>query len=185
MTTTRLTRRLTGQRGFTLAEVLVAVFIIMVALVAVASGFQYATSGVATGRGETVATFLAEQRIEQLKTVAMTNYYGSPIGPAWVASASLLGGTLAVPVTFTESCQSSNIGATTSNCQTTAITGTTSYTRVTSIIDNPGGTGCDNSAPALVCKRIRVTVTYRPVTTRGDVSQPRTVDLYAVVTPRS
>jgi prepilin-type N-terminal cleavage/methylation domain-containing protein len=180
-----MTRMLTQQRGFTLAEVLVAVFVIMVGLVAVATGFQYATSGVATGRGETIATFLAEQRIEQLKTVAMTNYFGAPTGPAWAAGASLLGGPLATPVTFTEYCQSSNIGATGANCQATAITGTASYTRVTSIVDNPGGTGCDNSAPALVCKRIRVTVTYRPVTTRGDVSQTRTVDVYAVVAPRS
>jgi prepilin-type N-terminal cleavage/methylation domain-containing protein len=183
--TPRLTRTLKGQRGFTLAEVLVAVFVIMVGLVAVATGFQYATSGVATGRGETVATFLAEQRVEQLKTVAMTNYFGSPTGPAWAANASLQGGTLVAPVIFTEYCQSSNIGATGSNCQGTTITGTSSYTRVTSIVDNPGGTGCDNSAPALVCKRIRVTVTYRPVTTRGDMSQTRTVDVYAVVAPRS
>jgi prepilin-type N-terminal cleavage/methylation domain-containing protein len=182
---TRGTRMLTEQRGFTLAEVLVAVFVIMVGLVAVATGFQYATSGVATGRGETIAAFLAEQRIEQLKTVAMTNYFGAPTGPAWAAGASLQGGTLAAPVTFTEYCQSSNIGATGANCQGSAITNTASYTRVTSIVDNPGGTGCDNSAPALVCKRIRVTVTYRPVTTRGDVSQTRTVDVYAVVAPRS
>ena len=55
-----------------------ATFIIVVGLVALASGFQFATSGVATGRGETVASFLAEQRLEQLKAIAMTNYYGSP-----------------------------------------------------------------------------------------------------------
>jgi prepilin-type N-terminal cleavage/methylation domain-containing protein len=178
--TTRMTRTLMGQRGFTLAEVLVAVLVIVVGLVAVASGFQYATSGVATGRGETIATFLAEQRIEQLKTVAMTNYDGP-----WPTGPSLLGGAaLATPVVTTEYCQTTNIGGTGSNCQATAVTGTTTYTRVTSIWDNPGGTGCTGVAP-LLCKRILVSITYRPVTNSGDVSQTRTVDLYAVVTPRS
>ena len=60
-TTTR--QNPTNERGFTLAEVLVATFIIVVGLVALASGFQFATSGVATGRGETVASFMAEQRL--------------------------------------------------------------------------------------------------------------------------
>ena len=170
--TTRLTRMLTEQRGFTLSEVLVAVFVIVVGLIAVATGFQYATSGVATGRGETIATFLAEQRVEQLKTVAMTNYTGPWTGTSLAAG------------TTTEYCQSSNIGATSSNCQATAFTGTATYTRTTTITDNPGGTGCTGTAPML-CKRIRVSVSYRPVTSKGDVSQTRTVDVYAVVTPRS
>jgi prepilin-type N-terminal cleavage/methylation domain-containing protein len=166
----------TNERGFTLAEVLVATFIIVVGLVALASGFQFATSGVATGRGETVASFLAEQRLEQLKAIAMTNYYGSP---AWTAPL-----TLANNSTTTEYCQTSNIGATGTNCQTTAITGTASYVRTTRVTDNPGGTGCTGTPP-LVCKRIWVNVTYRPVTTRGDVSQTRSVDVYAVVAPRN
>jgi prepilin-type N-terminal cleavage/methylation domain-containing protein len=165
-------RALSGQRGFTLAEVLVATVIIVVGLVAVATGFQFATSGVATGRGETIAVFLAEQRLEQLKTVAMTNY--DPPYPG----VSLAAGTT------TEFCQSSNIGATSTNCQTTAITNAPSYTRVTTITDNPGGTGCTGTAP-LLCKRIGVRVTYRPVTNQGDASQTRTIDLYAVVAPRS
>ena len=166
----------TNERGFTLAEVLVATFIIVVGLVALASGFQFATSGVATGRGETVASFLAEQRLEQLKAIAMTNYYGSP---AWTGTLTLQGGS-----TTTEYCQTSNIGATGTNCQATAITGAASYVRVTRITDNPGGTGCTGTAP-LVCKRIWVNVTYRPVTNRGDVSQTRSVDVYAVVAPRN
>jgi prepilin-type N-terminal cleavage/methylation domain-containing protein len=170
--TTRLKRMLTEQRGFTLAEVLVAVFVILVGLIAVATGFQYATSGVATGRGETVATFLAEQRVEQLKTIAMTNYTGPWTGTSLAAG------------TTTEYCQSSNIGATSSNCQATAFTGTATYTRTTTITDNPGGTGCTGTAPML-CKRIRVSVSFRPVTSSGDLSQTRTVDVYAVVAPRS
>ena len=166
----------TNERGFTLAEVLVATFIIVVGLVALASGFQFATSGVATGRGETVASFLAEQRLEQLKAIAMSNYYGSP---AWTGTLTLQGGS-----TTTEYCQTSNFGATGTNCQATAITGAASYVRVTRITDNPGGTGCTGTAP-LVCKRIWVNVTYRPVTNRGDLSQTRSVDVYAVVAPRN
>ena len=173
-TTTR--QHTTNEHGFTLAEVLVATFIIVVGLVALASGFQFATSGVATGRGETVASFLAEQRLEQLKAIALTNYYGSP---AWTGTLTLAGGS-----TTTEYCQPTNIGATSANCQATAITGTASYVRTTRITDNPGGTGCTGAAP-LVCKRIQVNVTYRPVTTRGDVSQTRSVDVYAVVAPRN
>lgn len=164
--TTLLTRTKSGERGFTLAEVLVATLIIIVGLVAVATGFQYATSGVATGRGETVATFLAEQRLEALKSAAIANY------------ASL------VPGTTTEHCQTSNIGTTGSKCQSTPISGTTSYQRTTTITNNPGGTGCTGTAPFL-CKRIRVSVTYRPVAAKSDLSQARTVELFAIVAPRN
>ena len=43
--------------GFTLAEVLVATFVLVIGLAAVATGFQYATSGGATGKGERTAVF--------------------------------------------------------------------------------------------------------------------------------
>jgi len=151
----------------------------VVGLVALASGFQFATSGVATGRGETIASFLAEQRLEQLKAIAVTNYYGPPTAPAWTGNLTLAGGS-----TTTEYCQTTNIGATGTNCQATAITGAPSYVRTTRVTDNPGGTGCTGVAP-LLCKRIQVTVIYRPVTTSGDVSQTRSVDVYAVVAPRN
>jgi prepilin-type N-terminal cleavage/methylation domain-containing protein len=190
-----LMRSMSGQRGFTLTEVLVAVFVILVGLVAIATGFQYATSGVATGRGETMATFLAQQRIEQLKTVAISNYEGP-----WPSGPSLRGGsTLTAPVVTTEYCQTSDIGATTSNCQATAFTGAVTYTRTTRIWVsvagandvNPNatlnlGTGCNGPVTTTeVCRRIHVSVTYRPVTSQGDVSQTRTVDVYAIVAPRS
>jgi len=48
--------------------------ILSVGLAAVATGFQYATSGVETGKGETTAAFLAEQRLEQLKALALTDW---------------------------------------------------------------------------------------------------------------
>jgi prepilin-type N-terminal cleavage/methylation domain-containing protein len=164
--TTILRRTKPDERGFTLAEVLVATLVILVGLVAVATGFQYGTSGVATGRGETVATFLAEQRLEALKSAAIANY------------ASL------APGTTTEHCQTSDIGTTGSNCQSTAISGTTSYERTTTITENPGGTGCTGLGAAL-CKRIRVRVTYRALTAQADLGPTRTVELFAIVAPRN
>ncbi len=162
----------TGQGGFTLTEVLVATFIIVIGLVAVASGFQFATAGVATGRGETVAIFLAEQRVEQLKNAAMT---------ALTSSALLNSGAT------TEFCQATNIGATSTNCQATAFTGVASYQRVTTIVDSGNGTTCGTApaAPPILCKRVHVRVAYRPVTSRGDVSQQRMVDVYTMLVPRN
>lgn len=158
---------MSDDRGFTLAEVLVASLIILVGLAAVATGFQYATSGVATGHGETAAAFLAEQRIEALKSAAIANYDGLAAGTA------------------TEHCQTSNIGATGSNCQSTAISGTASYQRTTTITDVTTEPGKCTGVSPLRCKRIHVSVAYRTLTAQGDRGQTRTVDLFAVVTPRN
>lgn len=61
----------TNQRGMTIVEVLVAVFIITIGLVAIATGMQLATSGVATGQQQTTAAFLVEQRLEGIKAFAL------------------------------------------------------------------------------------------------------------------
>ncbi len=62
------------QRGFTLAEVLIAAVVIGIALGAIATGFGIATSGVETGRQQTTAVLLAEQRIEQLRALIVANF---------------------------------------------------------------------------------------------------------------
>lgn len=59
------------EAGFTLAEIMVACAIISVGLVAVATGFGFGVDGVEAGRQQSTAVFLAEQRIEQAKTLAM------------------------------------------------------------------------------------------------------------------
>ncbi|HYS17172.1 MAG TPA: prepilin-type N-terminal cleavage/methylation domain-containing protein [Candidatus Binatia bacterium] len=99
-----------NERGFTLGEVLVAVLVLSVGLVGIATGFQYATSGVETGKGETTAAFLAEQRLERLKALALTNW----------TSATLSAGTT------TEGYGS--------------IADAALYRRLTTITDSPGGT---------------------------------------------
>jgi len=158
-----------GARGFTLAEVLVATAILTIGLVAIATGFQFATSGVATGRGETTAVFLAEQRIERLKAQAMSNFVAATLNAG----------------TTTEYCLSGNIGAGPSNCQASA-TGLTGsmYTRVTTIADIADGSAGCPAAP-VSCKQVQVRVTYRPITSSGDLSQQRTVDVFTVLAPRT
>jgi prepilin-type N-terminal cleavage/methylation domain-containing protein len=144
-------------RGFTLAEVMVAAAVLSIGLVGIAMGFQYATSGVATGRGETTATFLAEQRLEQLKALAIADW----------TNATLNAGTT------TDYCPSTGAA-----CTTTATTGF--YRRVTTIVDTPGGTGCTAN-----CKRVQVQVFYRPVTSRGELDQERDLTVLTVLVPRS
>jgi prepilin-type N-terminal cleavage/methylation domain-containing protein len=63
-----------SQRGFTLAEVLIAVAVIGIGLAAISMGFGIATSGVEVGRQQTTAVLLAEQRVEQLRTLVIANF---------------------------------------------------------------------------------------------------------------
>jgi prepilin-type N-terminal cleavage/methylation domain-containing protein len=65
-----------NQCGLTLAEVLVALSIITVGLMAMAVGLQQATAFVAEGRQQTTAVFLAQQRLEQVKASALWDFDG-------------------------------------------------------------------------------------------------------------
>jgi len=69
-----VTRARSGERGFTLAEVLVAAFVLAVGLTAVVTGLQYARGGLEAARGETMAAFLAEQRLEHLKASSLVSW---------------------------------------------------------------------------------------------------------------
>jgi prepilin-type N-terminal cleavage/methylation domain-containing protein len=145
----------TAARGFSLVEILVATFILAVGLVAVATGLQYATSSVDIGRRETVATFLAEQRMESLRSSALADW-ASPVLVAGISSEPY-----------------------------GAIPGAPGYRRDTAVSDL-GGDDCTDPAPvATTCKRVRVTVYYRPVTGTGGVDQERRVDLLTVLVSRA
>ncbi|MGH7354998.1 MAG: type IV pilus modification PilV family protein [Candidatus Rokuibacteriota bacterium] len=70
---------MTGERGFTLAEVLVASVIVAVGLSAVASGMTGAARAVATARAETTAVLLAEARFEELRAAALADWSGAAL----------------------------------------------------------------------------------------------------------
>jgi prepilin-type N-terminal cleavage/methylation domain-containing protein len=62
-----MTLRLIDQRGMTLAEVIIAVAIIGVGLVALSSAIPLGAYGVQEGNQLSTATFLANQRMEQVR----------------------------------------------------------------------------------------------------------------------
>lgn len=75
--TARSSRRHLGTRGasppgLTLLEVLFAISLLTVGLLAVAVAFPVGVSGVEQGRQQTTALFLAEQRLEQAKATDFT-----------------------------------------------------------------------------------------------------------------
>jgi prepilin-type N-terminal cleavage/methylation domain-containing protein len=72
----RGSRRGWNQWGFTLAEVLVALSILTVGLMATAVGLQQATAFLEMGRQQTTAVFLAQQRLEQVKASALWDFDG-------------------------------------------------------------------------------------------------------------
>jgi Tfp pilus assembly protein PilV len=61
------------ERGLTLAEVLVATVIIAAGFLAVLTAFPQAMSGVQTGNEESTATFLAQQKLESLRSAALND----------------------------------------------------------------------------------------------------------------
>lgn len=140
-------------RGFSLVEILVATSVLAIGLVAVATSLQYATVSVEVGRAETGATFLAEQRIESLKSQALADW----------TSPNLVAGVTAEPYG--------------------AIAGAPSYRRDTAIADFGGGDCADAAPTTITCKRVRVTVYYRPAA--GGGGQERRVDLITVLVSRT
>jgi hypothetical protein len=63
-----------NERGSSLGEVMVATLVLSVGIVAVVAGLQFATGGVEHGRGETIATLLAEARLEELRALALRDW---------------------------------------------------------------------------------------------------------------
>ena len=75
---------LRGDRGFTLAEVLVATAFIAITAGAIGVGFMQGTGSVETGRQQTTAVYLAEQRLEQIKSWSLN----SGGGQGWASLAT-------------------------------------------------------------------------------------------------
>ncbi len=61
-----------AQAGFTAAEVVAALAVVTISLIAVLSSLSFGATGIDGARRTTTAVFLAEQRLEQVKAFAMS-----------------------------------------------------------------------------------------------------------------
>lgn len=136
------------QAGLTLVEILVAVTLIMIGLVAVMQWFPIGTQGMDTGRKQSTGVFLAEQKIERIKAWGLSTAAGQ--GFATVTP----GGTCFNP------------GNPCVNDALNTIPGYPEYSR-TVIISDDVTSGSPPGTPPFTRKLVRVQVGYRYVTDVG------------------
>lgn len=175
-----------NERGLTLAEILVAVAILGIGLVGLAVVVPIASYGVQEGSQLSTATFLAEQRLEQVRNAPWTgppandcigNGASAPVVPAGVTCTK--GTNPPVAAGATTFADEANVvwGNTTS---TTAITG--GYSRQVRIADcSP--TACAGLTSATM-RRVTVSVAYRPLTSSGVSPTDKTVSVQWLVTQK-
>jgi prepilin-type N-terminal cleavage/methylation domain-containing protein len=162
------------ESGFTLVELLVAIAILMIGLVAVMQSFPLGTAGVETGRRQSTAVFLAEQKIEQIKAWGLST--SATQGFANVAP----GGTCYTSVNPRGPCNNDNFNT---------IPGYPEYQRTvilqcltTALPPNPAFTVVGPPCPATSTARlVRVQVQYRRVTTQGVLTAGQQVDIATVI----
>jgi prepilin-type N-terminal cleavage/methylation domain-containing protein len=164
--------RVADQRGTTLAEIMIAIAIIAVGLVALSSAIPLAAYGIQEGNQLSTATFLANQRMEQVRNATWRAAQPPPVVPP-VAAIDLLGvsaSTTAAPV--------GDGGVTTFPDEAPMTAPYTGYSRTVRIKECVGA-GCGGVVSADL-RQVTVTVSYRPMTGIGVA--PATTTKSAVVT---
>lgn len=151
----RLLRHLGRQGGFSLAEILIACAIIGIGLVAASYGFTMGIQGIETGRQQSTAIFLAQQRMDQIKAASLR------------ASAA--------PLEYV------NAGAFPTEAYGD-ITGALLYRRTVALTTYVGPAG--GLPTGLQGIRADVNVFYRPITARGVLTTERAVLLSTFLTAR-
>jgi prepilin-type N-terminal cleavage/methylation domain-containing protein len=172
-----------NERGLTLAEILVAVAILGIGLVGLAVVVPIASYGVQEGSQLSTATFLAEQRLEQVRNAPWTS---TPVNdcigtganaPAVPAGVTCTNGTINLGAGATTFADEANViwG---NNANAAAATG--GYGRTVRIAD------CSPNACAGLTsdtmRRVTVAVTYRPLTSSGASPSNKTVSVQWLVT---
>ena len=157
-------------RGLTLAEVLVAAAILALGLAALMSVVPVASYGIQDGNQTTTATFLGQQRLEQIRNAtwdATTDCVGlspnatSPPAPSPAATCG------ATTVTYPDEA---------------AVTDFSQYARTVRITDC-GVTPC-GAVTSSAMRLVTVTVTYRPISAAGGSNSNTTVTLEWLIAQR-
>lgn len=140
------------QRGMTLPEILAAVVVIMVALVALASAIPISAYGIQEGSQLTTATFLANQRMEQVKQ------------RQWSEAQDEVGFSASSTAAPTDTG-----GTTTFPDENPVAAPYTQFTRTVRITDCGTGAGCGGVVHAGL-RQVVVTVSYQPLTGQGQAA---------------
>ena len=146
--------RVSEQDGFTLPELLAAMAVIAIALVAMVVALHHGLSGLDTGRGESTALFLVEDKLEELRSVALVDWASGALAPG----------------TTVEYCKVSGV------CSPNPAPG--SFRRTTTV--HAGS----EAPCSVSCKIVSVSVVYRPVTALGQLDQERRVDVHTMFAAR-
>jgi len=199
-------------RGFTLPEVLLTIAVIGIGLAAIMSVIPIGAYGVQEGKQLSTATFLADQKLEQIRNlpwVAAPAGFATNAPPAndCLGTSTPATSPPAVPVNVTvpapgpgPACFDQTTGAVRvavggalpwlANENATAIAGFSGYSRQVRVTDCGVGAGCTplvgggNPIQDPGMRLVTVTVTYTPLTGQGVSPTPKSVTVNMVVAQR-
>ena len=154
-------RMLRNERGLTLAEILVATVVISIGLVGLAVVIPLSSYGVHEGNAMSTATFLAEQRLEEVRNATWTTTPSANdclgINPS--------GEPTSTTCTRTQPSACTGGTACTTFSDESAVTGYGGYSRNVRITDC-GTTACAGVTNVNM-RLVRVTVSYKPISGVG------------------
>jgi type II secretory pathway pseudopilin PulG len=141
------------QAGMSLAEILIACVIVSVGLVGLLSAVPTASYGIQEGRQLSTATFLANQRLEQVRNAVWTQC--PAVDTLGVSAPATVAPNVGALVTFPD--------------ESPMAAPYTDYTRTVRITDAQPGDPCVGGVggPNVGLRQIVVTVSYRPSTATG------------------
>jgi prepilin-type N-terminal cleavage/methylation domain-containing protein len=149
-----------NQRGMTLMEIMIAVAIIGVGLIALAQVIPLAAYGIHEGSHLSTATFLANQRLEHMRNARWED--GTlPCAPG--GAVDQLGVSASATAAPISSCAG---GAVTFPDENPLANPYDGYSRTARVISCGVGAGCNGIVDADL-RQVTVTVTYRPMTGIG------------------
>jgi len=171
-------RLISNQRGMTLAEVMVALPIITIGLLALLSTIPLSTYATQEGSQTSTATFLANQRLDQVRNAQ------------WLATCPATVDTLGVSASSTAA-PADGAAVTTFADESPIAAPYAAYTRQVRITDSIASTTVCNVATGAITgtyglRTVTVTVTYRPLSATGTnaVSGPRAVAINMQIAQR-
>jgi len=160
MTISTLRARLAvDQRGLTIIEIMIAIGIMSVGLAALFTAIPIAAYGIQEGNQLSTATFLANQRLEQVRNVRWTAASGSFVA---CDNLGISASSTAAPTTVSSGA-ACTAAATTFPDESPMVAPYANYTRTVRITDCSVAPGCSGVVDAGI-RQVTVTVSYRPMT---------------------